>query len=202
MTQVVRVPISGALYVTGTVNGMEKVWTQEEAGWWSTTADRSPDGAYRVVLSIVYGDGRTTTDSVTLYYGLVLVTDRTEQDVTNGTEKGSYNAADLNRVGAAMAYLRDRLNGAGYDIHISPRTAWKETDAPTEGTMTVYLQFLGTLRGALPLPEWTPDTPGTMFGLTYRRANDIERILEIVDKMLSNSLALVFCAGDLYCGEV
>lgn len=79
---------------------------------------------------------------------------------------------------------------------------WCDTDAPAAPQMARYLANITGLREALSLPERTPMVPETMAGLTYRRANDIERILEIVDKMLSNSLALVFCAGDLYCGEV
>ena len=59
MTQTVRVPLTGnILYVSGTVNGVETVWTQEEDGWWSTTAQRSTDGVYEVVLSIIMGADR------------------------------------------------------------------------------------------------------------------------------------------------
>lgn len=203
MTQTVRVPLaSNALYVSGTVNGVEKVWTREEGNLWSTTADRSADGIYRVVLSIIYGDGKTATDSVTLYYGLVLITDRTEQDVTNGTAKGSYNASDLNRVGSAMAYLRDKFNDNGYNVQISPKTDWKEIDVPTESDMTLYLSCLGTIRSVISLPDDTPKTPETMANLNYKTANNIEKILEIVDSMLSKSISFLWCSGDLYSGEV
>lgn len=203
MTQTVRVPLaSNALYVSGTVNGVEKVWTREEGNVWWTTAERATDGVYRVVLSIIYGDGKTTTDSVTLYYGLVLITDRTAQDVKDRTEKGSYNASDLNRVGSAMVYLRDKFNDNGYDVQISPKTDWKEIDVPTESDMTLYLSCLGTIRGVIALPEYTPKTPETMANLTYITANNIEKILEIVDSMLSKSLSFIWYSGDLYSGEV
>lgn len=203
MTQTVRVPLaSNALYVSGTVNGVDKIWTREEGNVWWTTAERATDGVYRVVLSIVYGDGKTTTDSVTLYYGLVLITDRTAQDVKDGTEKGSYNASDLNRVGSAMAYLRDKFNDNGYNVQISPKTDWKEIDVPTERDMTLYLSRLGTLRGVIALPEDTPKTPETMAKLTYKTANDIEKILETVDSMLSKSISFLWYSGDLYSGEV
>lgn len=90
MTQTVRVPLaSNTLYVRGTVNGVDKVWTREEGNWWSTTADRADDGVYRVALSIVYEDGQTASDSVTLYYGLVLITDRTQADVDAGLHPGA-----------------------------------------------------------------------------------------------------------------
>lgn len=202
MMQTVRVPLaSNTLYVSGTVNGVDRVWTREEGNWWSTTADRSTDGVYRVALSIVYGDGKTTTDSVTLYYGLQLVTDRTAEDVTKKAEKGFYNVSDLNRVGAAMVYLRDKFNDNGYSVDIAPKTDWKEIDAPTESGMELYLGCLGTLRGVIPLPEDTPDTPDTMKGLTYVTANNIEKILDAVDSMLAKSITFLYYSGDLYAGE-
>ena len=202
MTQTVRVPLaSTALYVSGTVNGVDKVWTREEGNWWSTTADRADDGVYRVALSIVYGDGQTVSDSVTLYYGLVLITDRTQADVDNGTEKGSYNASDLNRVGAAMAYLRDRFNSNGYDIQIDPKTTWREIDVPTQSDMTLYLGYLGTLKSAITLPEWTPEAPASMEYLTFTKANDIERILEVIDAMITLMVNGYWYSGELYSGE-
>lgn len=203
MMQTVRVPLaSNTLYVSGTVNGVDKVWTREEGNWWSTTADRADDGVYRVALSIVYGDGQTASDSVTLYYGLVLITDRTEQDVTNKTAKGSYNASDLNRVGAAMAYLRDRFNANGYDIQIDPKTTWREIDVPTQSDMTLYLGHLGTLKSAIVLPEWTPEAPASMEYLTFTKANDIERILEVIDAMITLMVNGYWYSGELYSGEV
>lgn len=202
MTQTVRVPLaSNTLYVSGTVNGVDKVWTREEGNWWSTTADRADDGTYRVALSIVYGDGKTASDSITLYYGLILVTDRTQQDVANGTEKGSYNASDLNRVGAAMVYLRDRLNSNGFNIQIAPKTAWKEIDVPTDSNMTLYLGCLGTLKSAITLPDYTPQAPETMEKLTYIAANNIEKILEIIDVMITMMVNGYWYSGELYSGE-
>lgn len=203
MMQTVKVPLaSNALYVSGTVNGVDKVWTMEEGNVWWTTAERSADGVYRVVLSIVYGDGKTASDSVTLYYGLVLVTDRTQQDVTNGTQKGSYNASDLNRVGSAMAYLRDRFNANGYDIQIDPKTTWREIDVPTQSDMTLYLGYLGTLKSAITLPAYTPDAPASMEYLTFSKANDIEKILETIDAMITLMVNGYWYSGELYSGEV
>ena len=203
MMQTVRVPLaSSVLYVSGTVNGVDKIWTLEEGGWWSTTADRADDGVYRVALSIVYGDGKTTSDSVTLYHGLVLITDRTQEDVDNRNAKGSYNTSDLNRVGAAMAYLRDRFNANGYNIHINPKTTWREIDVPTQRDMALYLGYLGTLKSAITLPEWTPESPASMEDLTYSKANDIEEILEIIDAAITIMVGAFWYSGELYSGEV
>lgn len=203
MMQTVRVPLaSNALYVSGTVNGVDRVWTREEGNWWSTTADRSTNGVYRVVLSIVYGDGKTASDSVTLYYGLVLITDRTQQDVTNGTEKGSYNASDLNRVGSAMVYLRDKFNDNGYSVSISPKTDWRKADVPTDTSMAFYLECVRLFRDILSLPSDTPEAPEAMKNLTYTTANNIEKILEAVDSMLAKSISFLYYSGDIYSGEV
>lgn len=131
-----------------------------------------------------------------------LVTDRTQQDVTNGTEKGSYNASDLNRVGAAMAYLRDKLNDNGYFVEISPKTDWRESDVPTDTSMDFYLECIGTIRGILPLPSDTPEVPETMENLTYTTANNIEKILETVDSVLAKSISFLYYSGDIYSGEV
>lgn len=202
MTQTVRVPLaSNTLYVSGTVNGVDKVWTREEGDWWSTTADRADDGVYRVALSIVYGDGKTASDSVTLYHGLVLITDRTQEDVDNRNAKGSYNTSDLNRVGAAMAYLRDRFNANGYHIQINPKTTWREIDVPTQSDMTLYLGDLGTLKSAIALPVYTPEAPASMEYLTFTKANDIERILEIIDAVITLMINGYWYSGELYSGE-
>lgn len=202
MMQTVKVPLaSNALYVSGTVNGVDKVWTREEGNWWSTTSDKSEDGIYRVVLSIIYGDGKTVTDSITLYYGLILITDRTYEDVANETEKGYYNYVDLNRVGSAMAYLRDRFNQNGYLINISPKT-YKKEDIQTNADMILYLSQLEIIKSAIQLPDYTPNAPESMKFLTYQKANDIERILEIVDQMLSNSIESILYSGEIYSGEV
>lgn len=131
-----------------------------------------------------------------------LITDRTAQDVANQTEKGRYTASDLNRVGAAMAYLRDRLTSAGYLIDIVLETAWLDSSTQTDGAMEFYLSCLGALRGALSLPSGTPAVPATMEHLTYVTANNIEKILETVDQMLSNSQAAAWYSGDIYSGEV
>ena len=175
MIQTVTVPLaSNALYVSGTVNGVDKIWTRQEGNFWSTMADRTDDGVYRVVLSIIYGDGKTTTDSITLYYGLILVTDRTQSDVANGTEKGYYNYEDLNRVGSAMSYLRDRLNDNGYSIDITPQTTWTVTDIPSGSDMSLYWSCWGTLRCLISLPAGTQETAETMSSLNYATATRIE----------------------------
>lgn len=200
--QDLRVFVDNALYVSGTVNGVDKVWTRESGNWWTTQADKSENGSYEIALSIVYGDGKTVSDSITIYYGLNLITDRTQTDVANGTKKGYYNAEDLNRVDAAVAYIRDRLNENGYDIKSDPYASWEESDIPTKPQMQEYLDNVEKIRASIVLPTGTPVTPETMERLNYIRANDIEKILETVDRMLTNSIESMWFSGELYAGEV
>lgn len=200
--QDLRVFVDNALYVSGTVNGVDKVWTREAGNWWTTQADKSENGAYVIALSIVYGDGKTVSDSIIIHYGLNLITDRTQLDVANRTKKGYYNSDDLNRVDAAVAYIRDRLNGAGYLIKVSPYASWLTSDIPTKPEMEKYLRNVSTLRNAMALPKGTPEMPDSMERLNYEKANNIEKILETVDWMLTNSLESVWYSGELYSGEV
>ena len=201
---------SGTLYVSGTVNGVATTWTNTDGNTWETVAERSPQDVYVVAMTIINQSGVTTETTFTLYYGLHLITDRTKADVINGTEKGSYTASDLNRVGAAMNYVADRLKAQGYDPHISPKTDWKDGDWVTPAAQAVYLGDLAELRKQFALYETTPEVPPRILatainsndGLTYTWANDIEQILMDIDVLLTNIAAGWLYSGEIYSGEV
>ena len=201
---------SGTLYVSGTVNGVSTTWTNTVGQTWETVAERSPQDVYVVAMTIINQSGVTTETTFTLYYGLHLITDRTKADVINGTEKGSYNASDLNRVGAAMNYVADRLRAAGYDPHISPKTDWKDDDWVDPASQAVYLGDLAELRKQFALYDTTPEVLPRILatainsndGLTYTWANDIEQILLDIDALLTNIAAGWLYSGEIYSGEV
>ena len=201
---------SGTLYVSGTVNGVSTTWTNTVGQTWETVAERSPQDVYVVAMTIINQSGVTTETTFTLYYGLHLITDRTKADVINGTEKGSYTASDLNRVGAAMNYVADRLKAQGYDPHISPKTDWKDDDWVDPASQAVYLGDLAELRKQFTLYETTPEVPPRILatainsndGLTYTWANDIEQILMDIDVLLTNIAAGWLYSGEIYSGEV
>lgn len=198
------------LYVSGTVNGVSTTWTNTAGQTWETVAERSPQDVYVVALTIINQSGVTTETTFTLYYGLHLITDRTKADVINGTEKGSYTASDLNRVGAAMNYVADRLTSQGYAVSISPKTDWQDGDWVTPAAQAVYLGDLAELRKQFAMMESTPEVPprilatgiNTNDGLTHTWANDIEQILEDCDLLLTNAAQAWFYSGDLFSGEV
>lgn len=116
--------------------------------------------------------------------------------------KGAYNASDLNRVGAAVAYVAGRLTGYGYAVSVSPRQDWHVADIPTQESMTAYLADVAALRAALTVAADTPEVPEDMERLTWQEANDIEKILVDVDELLTRMAAAWFYSGELYAGEV
>lgn len=126
-----------------------------------------------------------------------LIYDRTAQDVSAGTDKGYYNATDLNRVGEALLYLQDELNGYGYSVTVNPKTDWELVDIPTVPQMEAYLVDVAAIRGVLEVFASTPQTPPTMEGLTFQRANDIEKILSDVQVVI-DQVAAGFWRSDAF----
>ena len=139
-----------------------------------------------------------------------LITDRTQADVDARNGKGTYNASDLNRVAVAMNYVAGRLESAGYDPHISPKTDWKDDESVDLAAQSAYLRDLSELRKQFTMMESTPKVPprllatgiNTNDGLTYTWANDIEKILEDIDRLLTNASQAWFYSGDIYASEV
>ena len=129
-----------------------------------------------------------------------LITDRTEADVTIGNAKGTYNASDLNRVGAAMNYVADRLKAQGYDPHISPKTDWKDDDWVDPAAQDVYLGDLAELRKQFAMMASTPQVPADMEKLTWQEANAIEQILLDLESTIKTMLKTRVACGDAYCG--
>lgn len=215
---------SDTLYVSGTVNGVATTWTNTEGQTWETVAERSEMDVYVVVLTIINSLGTASETKFTLYYGLHLVTDRMNADVgyaqqlakkiSSGTAseeelaewnaaglKGSYNATDLNRVGAAMNYVANRLQMCGYALEINPKVDWAEKEWLTPETANAYLNDLRTLRGQFAQMASTPHVPADMEGFTYVEANNIEKILIDIDFLLKNIMQGWYFSGELYSGE-
>lgn len=154
-------------------------------------------------------------------YMIRLITDRTAADVDTlvnmyrrGMEnwaaaelnwfnqcaaKGAYNYTDLNRVGAAVAYLSQELVNLGYAIHTAPKTDWTRADAPTRTQMAGYLQNVAAVTDTSQIHLSDP-LPETMRQLTVDRANHIEKALVEVDNFLSRYFA--WPSGSIQCGAV
>ena len=131
-----------------------------------------------------------------------LVTDRTQADVNAGNAKGTYKASDLNRVGAAMNYVADRLREQGYDPHINPKTDWKDDDWVDPAAQAVSLGDLAELRKQITMMASTQEVPPDLEKLNYIEANSIEQILVDIDTLLTNIAAGWLYSGEIYSGEV
>ncbi len=210
--------------VTGYVNGVITIWTPLENNEWQTVAAVADDGIYQVELEITDSTGFTTEAKVTLYYGIQLITDRTQADVDrvvtlrkkwmNGTitneekneylssAKGAYNSTDLNRVGAAMEYIAGKLFDAGYGSDLKVKQDWKMSDVPSETNLRYYLDALNSLRAWFVTKTTTPDTPPDIDRLTYIEANNIEQILMDLDFLITQMIQSYIYSGDVYVGEV
>lgn len=119
--------------------------------------------------------------------------------------KGGYNCSDLNRVGTAVEYLGGRFRdlithlivyrGAHdvasdplfetpyvtADVAVFPKTDWQITDHVRASQAARFLNDLSVLRSLIPLPMTTPPVPPDLVDLTLDEANDIEKLLQIVD---------------------
>lgn len=228
MTQVIELTLNPEIIsVYGVVNGETYDFALTDSvdgmGVWTATVTRANDDIYRISVIAMNRNRLTTRLDTVIYFGLHLVTDRTQFDVNRVNElakkgwanmtaeerseweiglKGAYNCTDLNRVQSAARYLQTRLADAGYPLELSAEKTWTVQDVPTQADLTAYLADIKAIRGVFNLLKTTPPAPETMARLTYIKANDIEQILLDVDGLLSNVIASFVYSGDIFGGEL
>jgi chaperonin GroEL (HSP60 family) len=176
-----------------------------------------------VVITATSQNGVSVEIDTTIYYGLHLITDRTEEDVNrvkamlakgwatlteeeqaewNAGMKGAYNYKDLNRVEMAVSYLKDYLGSYGYVADIGPLRTWTEKDVPTVSDMQRYLDNVRIIRSVLTVFPSTPQVPESMENFTFTKANQLEKILQDVESLVKNMVAASIQAGEIYGGEM
>lgn len=156
--------------------------------------DRTQDDADRLMALLRKGSGQWS--------------DAERAAFIQASNKGAYNASDLNRVQDAMEYIADRL--AQYGCHVpelprpsvSGRDYWKISDTPTLEQLAQYRANVAAIRESISVLRSTPSVPADMEHLTPAQANHIEQILIDVDLLLTNMTQSWFYAGDLYAGEI
>ena len=104
-----------------------------------------------------------------------LITDRTAQDVSAGTEKGFYNVSDVQRVNSYIQYLSDVL---GLNLTVTDVSLGKTL---TRAQMDAILNNINTIRAAWYVASDTPQTPIAV-NWDYVKANNIEKILLALDE--------------------
>lgn len=228
MTRSVEIVLNPTVVsVSGTVNGVgytfELIGSLDDMSVWAAVVTRAVDDIYHVVITATSQNGVSTEIDTTVYYGLHLITDRTEEDVNrvkamlqkgwanlteaeqaewNAGMKGAYNYTDLNRVEMAVNYLRDYLAQYGYVAGIGPLRTWTEKDVPTVGDMQRYLDNVRILRSVLTVFPSTPQVPESVENFTFTKANQLEQILQDVESLVKNMVAAFIQAGEIYGGEM
>jgi hypothetical protein len=137
--------------------------------------------------------------------GFINMTDAERSEWLAGNMKGAYNKDDLNRVGEALNYLRDRLTEANYityQTNFTAKTNWTITSIPTADDLTYYLKCVSNIREAMAQFETTPHAPTDTGALDYEEANNIEKILIDVETLINNMLAARLYCGDVFAGEI
>ena len=133
---------------------------------------------------------------------LDLIYDRTQEDVRGRTAKGFYRHTDLNRVQAAVLYVRERYRAAGYDAVPYPSfRTWAENDAPRFSQMDNYLRAVRSLDGLIPVPD-APFLPTTPNRLDWRGANAIEKFLTLMDDSMDRISGAWFYCDEVFSDEV
>lgn len=149
-----------------------------------------------------------------------------------GFLRGAYNAADLNRVEAAVGELRDYLTDlpdellaymsmlgvapdrafeVPYDVDELPKvtkTDWAMADIPTRAEMARYLGNVRRIAEAAPHPD-APELPGSMARLTWQGANSIERNLllsetagRVIEDGIKDKADRTAAGYVIYCGYI
>ena len=130
-----------------------------------------------------------------------MVFDRTAEDVANKTAKGLYRYTDLNRVQNAVTTICGRYAAAGYDVPDVSFTTWSSNAIPRQAAMDNYINSVIRVRGLLAIPD-RPRIYPSMGNLTYEMANNIEKLLWMMDEALDRVETSWWYCGEIYTGEV
>lgn len=203
MTQNIRVSLQSTIvYVTGTVNSVPVTWTRVGANDWEAVADKSDSNVYLVELTAVDAAGNSSNFSLNLNYGLQLITDRTEEDVEEENSKGYYWITDLNRVGSAVKYIANLFAQQGTNVDVVGKADWQDNQIPTPQQLERYLQDVRNLREVTDIEQLLPEIPSSIDDLGVDGANNIERLLELLEFYSFELLKSFFYSSEISCGEV
>lgn len=114
-----------------------------------------------------------------------LIFDRTQEDVTNKTDKGYHDINDLNRVEEWCRYIASLLNLYNYQVKITTKTNWQYTDARTVAQMERIRSNIALLRSTYKNIPRDVIVPSSLSPIDVDKANNIEKILYEIDKTIS-----------------
>lgn len=139
----------GIVYVSGKVNDIEKEFTLEENGIWTTIAEKAEDSKYKIEITAYNSLGTSTTLETVIYKldGLI-------QSKLDWTQWDYYNAEDLVRVEANTQFVADYLATMGYIADLQEVKAdWAMQDFPTIAQINRIEDNIDALQECFYAPE-------------------------------------------------
>ena len=130
-----------------------------------------------------------------------LIYDRTENDVKNKTDKGYHNISDLNRIEEWCAYLADLLNSYNYKINITAKTNWQLTDTRTVAQLERIRKNIALIRSTYSNIPRDITVPSNLSPINITKANDIEKILYDIDRIISEMESYFIYSGVSNAGQ-
>lgn len=130
-----------------------------------------------------------------------LITDRTESDLINDTNRAYIAYSDLRRIESACKILAKY-----FGVEIEKRSkSWSESDFRTESEMARIRRNLLVLKKAFFVKKSTPAVPEKITYTSIYQANDIEKILkdlgEMHESMVSGERRMSFKLGARMLGN-
>ena len=123
-----------------------------------------------------------------------LITDRTAQDVTTGTQKGVYNVSDIQRINSYIEYLSDVL---GLNLTVTDVSLGQ---ALTREQMDDIISNVNAIRAVWYVASDTPQTPIAV-NWDYVKANNIEKILKALDEFYQSTQIDKLYSGTFRAGS-
>lgn len=123
-----------------------------------------------------------------------LITDRTAQDVSTGTEKGFYNVSDIQRINSYIEYLSDVL---GLNLTVTDVSLGQ---ALTRAQMDDIINNVNAIRAVWYVASDTPQTPIAV-NWDYKKANNIEKILKALDEFYQSTQIDKLYSGTFRAGN-
>lgn len=185
---------SDIVYVAGTINGVETVFSNQN-GKWIGHADTSPDNLYQLWIEVYDAAGNRTEYEETLYYEpITFVTDRTLQDVEGKTPKGVLNAVDVNRIERNIKTI-----GKMAAIPAGTNADWQIGGLPRASDWQIIREYVQIIRDYAHRST-TPQVPARPLN-HFQKINDVEQILKDAYYMITSNSENINYAGEFYAGE-
>lgn len=125
--------------------------------------------------------------------------DRTQGDVDNKTDKGFYNATDLNRVASACDEILALMRGVGYSVPMQSWKTWTMFDYPTYANTLQWLNNVyRVINGFYKKNNYS--LPIDMSAFTYTQANDIEKALNDINTIIEDIKKRFILSGTFQSG--